>query len=287
MPLPSRRPTPPRRPVQRHPTVRQPSIYDNPFTAKGTGSTKRLPGPKPPAQNAGPRGIISPTVGGALGVGKLPELPPDPAYDQQVGAIDKGTKNTVAGLTGERDRTLLDYGYNVQYDADGNPLTNTLTFDPTNVFSRAAQLRKRWMEARSGTQNGMAAQGQLNSGAYGRAQRQNNYGESAQTDAEMKGLLNFLARNGSQVAAAKIAGETAKGEAMGARVARIPENPLYDPTRPAGSPGGPGSPTLNGSAPGGAGPRNYNARPYRTQVVPGKGEWHVYADGRRVFVRYK
>ena len=281
MPLPSRRPTPPRRPM-RHPAQSMTST-----SAVGFGRRAQTQGITPVPGPPKPKPIIAPGIGGALGVGKLPELPPDPAYDQQVGAIDRGTKNTVAGLTGERDRTLLDYGYNVQYDAEGNPLTNTLTFDPTNVFSRAAQLRKRWMEARSGTQNGMAAQGQMLSGAYGRAQRQNNYGESAQTDAEMKGLLSFLARNGSQVAAAKIAGETAKGEAMGARVGRIPENPLYDPTRPAGSPGGPGSPTLNGSAPGGAGPRNYNARPYRTQVVPGKGEWHVYADGRRVFVRYK
>ena len=253
--------------------MRHPAQSMTSTSAVGFGPRAQTQGITPTPSN--PR----PATGPGTGARSVPPpLPPDPAYDQQVGAIDKGTKNTVAGLTGDRDRALLDYGYNVQYDADGNPLTNTLTFDPTNVFSRAAQLRKRWMEARSGTQNGMAAQGQMLSGAYGRAQRQNNYGESAQTDAEMKGLLSFLARNGSQVAAAKIAGETAKGEAMGARVARVPENPLYDPTR-SSAPGG--------MAPGGAGPANYNARPYRTQVVPGKGEWHVYADGRRVFVRYK
>lgn len=207
-----------------------------------------------------------------------PPLPPDPGYDQQVGAIDQRTTQTVTGLRGERDRTLLDYGYNVQYDANGEPITNTLTFDPTNVFSRAAQLRKRWMEARTGTQNGMAAAGQLNSGAYGRAQRQVNYGESQQTDAEIKGLTEFLARNSGTIAAARTQAEMDKGTAMGERIGRIPTNPLYDPTRSVGP---------AGTAPGGAGPADYNARPYRTQVVPGKGEWHVYPNGKRVFVRYK
>lgn len=278
MPLPSRRPVPPRRPSRHTQTSTRSSIYDNPFTARGTGSTTPLPGPKPP------KPIIAPGIGGALGVGRTPDLPPDPVYDRLAGpggTIDQTTGNTIAGLTGDRDRTLLDYGYNVQYDAQGNPINSTLSFDPTNVFSRAAQLRKRWMEARSGTRNGMAAQGQMNSGAYGRAQRQNNYGESAQTDAEMKGLIEFLARNGTQIAGAKIAGETAKGEAMGGRIARIPTNPLYNPT-----PGGPGGPGV-GAGTVQPGSINYNARPYKTQVVPGKGEWHVYADGRRVFVRYK
>ena len=278
MPLPSRRPTPPRRPT-RHPTVRQPT---NSFTAKGVGSLKPLAGPKPPGPAAPPLAPGAPSgrwAGLSPGTSGQQVLPVDPAYDAQVAGINKGTQNTVSGLEGDRDRTLLDYGYNVQYDADGNPLTNTLTFDPTNVFSRAAQLRKRWMEARSGTSNGMAAQGQLNSGAYGRAQRQNNYGESQQTDAEMKGLLAFLARNGSQIAGAKIAGETALGEAEGDRITRAPSLPNYTPSGPP-------------MAPGGAGIANYNARDYTTKVGTdskgNRGEWHYFKDGRKpVFVRYK
>ena len=273
MPLPSRRPTPPRRPV-RHPTVRQPSIYDNPFTAKGTGSLKPLAGPKPPAPGVNRSSLTAPGIGGALGVGTTPAMPVDSVYDKQVEAINRGTENTVTGLKGDRDRTLLDYGYNVQYDAEGNPLGNTLAFDPTNVFSRAAQLRKRWMESRTGTQNGMAAQGQMNSGAYGRAQRQVNYGESAATDAEIKGLQAFLARNGSQIAGARIAGQTALGEADAGRLDRAATSPLYSPNAAGGQPAASSRP-------------DYNARPYQTQVVPGKGEWHVYKDGRRVFVRYK
>lgn len=234
MPLPSRRPLPPRRPT-RHPDTR--STWTQTGSA-GVGSAPQITGITP-SRPATPKPIIAPGVGGALGVGTSPALPPDPAWDAQTGAIKKDTQNTVSALKGERDRTLLDYGYNVQYDAEGNPLTNTLAFDPTNVFSRAAQLRKRWMESRSGTQNGMAAAGQMNSGAYGRAQRQNNYGESQQTDAEMKGLLAFLARNGSQIAGAKIAGEGALGQADAARLDRVPTNPLYSPTAGVG-PGGPG-----------------------------------------------
>ena len=277
MPLPSRRPTPPRRPV-RHPAPRS-----SPGSFTQTGSA----GFGGPATNGvKPTPTVKPTPGGPSGswAGLTPGtngqavLPVDPIYEAQAGVggtIDRTTSNTVAGLTGERDRTLLDYGYNVQYDAEGNPLTDTLTFDPSNVFSRAAQLRKRWMEARSGTRNGMAAQGQMNSGAYGRAQRQNNYGESAQTDAEMKGLLSFLARNGSQIAGAKIAGEEAKGVAEGERITRAPSLPGYVPSGPP-------------MAPGGAGIANYNDRGYKTKIVRGKnGELHIYPDGRRVFVRYK
>lgn len=267
MPLPSRRPNPPRRPV-RHPSSRMTSTG-----AVGvTGTPKPLGFTPTPAKP----GMIAPGVGGALGVGTSPALPPDPTWDKQTASINQGTENTVTGLKGDRDRTLLDYGYNVQYDAEGNPLGNTLAFDPTNVFSRAAQLRKRWMESRSGTQNGMAAQGQMNSGAYGRAQRQVNYGESAATDAEIKGLQAFLARNGSQIAGARIAGQTALGEADAGRLDRVATNPLYSPNAAGGH-----------TPPAASGRPDYNARPYQTQVVPGKGEWHVYKDGRRVFVRYK
>ena len=271
MPLPSRSPTPPRRPT-RHPvrvtSTRSSSGGFTQTSSAGFGgpATNGVKPPTTPAPAGGRwNGLSAGTSGPQV-------LPVDPTYESAAGpggTIDRTTALTVAGLSGERDRTLLDYGYNVQYDEAGNPITSSLTFDPTNVFSRAAQLRKRWVEARSGTQNGMASAGQLNSGAYGRAQRQNNYGESQQTDAEIKGLTAFLARNGSQIAQAKIAGETAKGAALGESIARAPSNPLYDPARPAA-----------------AGSTDYNARPYKTQVVPGKGEYHIYPNGRKVFVRY-
>lgn len=271
MPLPSRRPNPPRRP-SRHTLAPARGRSSSPGSFTQTGAAGVTGTPK--AQGFTPTPAARPLSPGTP-AGSV--LPPDPLYDAEAGTggtIDRATGITVSGLTGERDRTLLDYGYTVQYDAEGNPLGDTLAFDPTNVFSRAAQLRKRWMESRVGTQNSMAAQGQMNSGAYGRAQRQVNYGESAATDAEIRGLTAFLARNGTQIAGAKISGETAKGEAEGRRLDRAATNPLYDPSRPAG-------------APGGAGPAGYNARAYRTQVVPGKGEWHVYPNGRRVFVRYQ
>ena len=269
MPLPSRRPTPPRRPSRHTPTT----VRSSPGSFTQTGSAgfggPATQGIKPAAPSW--QGLTPGTPTGT-------PLPPDPTYDQQVGQIGQSTTNTVSALTGERDRTLLDYGYNVQYDANGNPMTDTLAFDPTNVFSRAAQLRKRWMEARSGTQNGMAAAGQMNSGAYGRAQRQNNYGESQQTDAEMRGLLAFLARNGSQIAGAKIAGEGALGQAESERLGRAATNPLYDPTRPA-------------MAPGGAGAADYNSRGYTTKVGTdskgNRGEWHYRPGKKPVFVRYQ
>lgn len=274
MPLPSRRPLPPRRPTRHTQTSTRSSSGS--FTQTGAAG---FGGPGVTGIKAStPAKPLSPgTPAGTL-------LLPDLGYDKQIGAIDQNTQNTVSGLTGERDRGLLDYGYNVQYDAEGNPINSTLSFDPTNVFSRAAQLRKRWMESRSGTRNGMAAAGQMNSGAYGRAQRQNNYGESQQTDAEMKGLIEFLARNGTQISGAKIAGETAKGEAMGARVDRIPTNPLYNPT-----PGGPSGPGI-GAGTTQPGSINYNARPYQTKVTTDskgrKGELRIYPNGRKVFVPY-
>ena len=113
-----------------------------------------------------------------------------------------------------------------------------------------------------------------------------NYGESQQTDAEMKGLLAFLARNGSQIAGAKIVGETAKGTAMGERITRNQTNPLYDPTAGSG-PNGPGV----GAGVKKPGAIDYNARPYRTKAnvtdsKGRKGELRVYPNGRKVFVPY-
>ena len=66
----------------------------------------------------------------------------DPAYDQTVSAIDRGTTQTVSGLTGERDRGLLDYGYNVQYDANGEPITNTRLSFATSAIGMPNHGRK-------------------------------------------------------------------------------------------------------------------------------------------------
>lgn len=238
-------------------------------------------GPKP-----GPQGFQQPKPAGSpLIAPNAPKmLPPDPGYEKQVGSINANETSTIAGLRGQRTRTLQDYGYTAQFDGNDKLVAGSLQFDPTNVFSRAALLLKTYRQNRAGNTNGLAAQGQLNSGAYGRQQRLINFNESAAQDAQQRGLIDFLARNQGDITKAGTDAEFNRGEAESARIDRAPDNPLYDSTSPGGTAPKPGGQyDALGRLITAAG----NGRPSIVYDAKKGGSWHIYPDGRKVFVKKK
>jgi hypothetical protein len=153
-------------------------------------------------------------------------LPPDPTYDATVGGLGKTRDNTLAGLRQQREARLIDFGYNASYDANGT--VTGLTFDPSNPQSRAAQMRKAYQQAKAGTQNSYASQGQLYAGSRINAQNTNDSNMVRNEDAMQKALLSFLAQNRIDEREANNTYETGVGVAGGERLQRAPDNPLYN-----------------------------------------------------------
>lgn len=180
---------------------------------------------QPPAAAAGTG------AAGAAGTGS--GLPLDPIYDQQAGGLQKRRDDTLSGLAGTRTRALLDYGYSAQYDANGN--ATGLTFDPNNPDSRAAQLKRRYNEAKAGTTNSMANRGQLYSGALLNAQDTNAGNYQRADNANQNALLAFLARNQGAKAGAGTDYELGMGQAAADRLGRVPPPPAPEPDAHPGS----------------------------------------------------
>lgn len=149
--------------------------------------------------------------------------PVDPTYNADIAGLDQGLWNTHVDLNASRTNTLLDYGYN-----ETSP--GQVTVDPNNPYSRAALLAKSYREAKSGTTNSLASQGQLYSGALRNAQDVNDSQNLQQTDSMQKALLRFLADNTKQGSRADSEYWTGRGGAYGRMVGRNPTNPLYAPT---------------------------------------------------------
>jgi len=105
-------------------------------------------------------------------------LPWDTAYEQTVGNINKGRDNALAQNTYQANQLGQSYGYSL------DPVSGAVAEDPTNPFSKAALLRQSYERSRAGTTNGMAARGQLYSGALQNAQNYNalNYTQSSDTN---------------------------------------------------------------------------------------------------------
>jgi hypothetical protein len=169
-------------------------------------------------------------------------LPVDPVFDQSVGALGRTRDDTIAGLEGQKTSTLADYGYSATYNPDGS--VASLTVDPNNPFSRAAQLKKSYDQAKTGTGNSLAAQGQLYSGALANAQNANDTGYSQGQNTLEKSLGSILAGIIGGERTARSDFETGKGTAFGDRVTRAGSNPLYSPTA-ADAPAAPAAPATS------------------------------------------
>lgn len=145
-----------------------------------------------------------------------PALPPDAAYEQSVAALGSQRDVTLAGLASEKQQGLLDYGYT--QDQSGG-----LAFDPNNPYSRAAVLKRHYDESRGSNTIGLAARGQLYSGALQNAQDYANRNELQSSDQLQKQLLAFLGRNTAAGAQAGSAYETGVGAAGSDRLQRAIE----------------------------------------------------------------
>lgn len=185
------------------------------------------------ARTASPGSAASPASGGSP-ADAASQLPIDPQYDQQIGTLGRQRDLTIGGLDHTRTGALLDYGYNATYDASGN--ATGLSFDPNNPDSRAAQLKKRYLQAKAGTGIGFANRGQQNSSAYRSAQTANDQGYQVSDDRLQKALLSLLGGNQQARGQAGIDYEFGSGQAYGDRLGRLPTNPLENQSSPAVSP---------------------------------------------------
>jgi hypothetical protein len=156
-------------------------------------------------------------------------LPPDATYDSVIGSLQKTRDDTIAGLIGDRGRTLTDYGFK-----EGP--NGALTFDPNNPFSKASVMKQTYDTNRRSTGQSMGAGGQLYSGAYQNSQDLINRNQLQSEDALTKNIQGFLTRNTQDQTAAGTSYETAAGQAYGDRVGRFQTNPLYDPATAASTP---------------------------------------------------
>jgi hypothetical protein len=190
-------------------------------------------------------------------------LPLDPTYQATIGGLQHKRDDLLSQYAGQRPKVLADYGYTASgYDAQGNPLG--LSFDPNNPFSRAALAKRTADQVKSGTQNSMAARGQLYSGALDQAQAGNEFAYQQGSDALQKALVEALTGIASGERGAKTDYESASGQALGDSVGRAQST---TPTPP------PAAAAAGFTSKAG---RDSKGNP---------GVWHTYPGGRKVFVR--
>jgi hypothetical protein len=92
-------------------------------------------------------------------------MPVDPSYVASTGSAQRRLALTMAGLDYQQGQLGGTYGLGV--NAQGGVFD-----DPSNPYSRAAALQESYRRAQLGNTTGMAARGQLYSGALQNAQNQ-------------------------------------------------------------------------------------------------------------------
>jgi hypothetical protein len=121
-------------------------------------------------------------------------LGPDAQYTQQMLALARQRDDAITGLQTQRRQTMLNTGYS------GQP--GSLTFDPTDPYSKAAMLKQTYERHRRSTGQQLGAGGQLYSGAYLNAQNQISRDQLQGEDALQKSLVSYLAQNDAGQASA-------------------------------------------------------------------------------------
>ena len=217
-----------------------------------TGYTPAVGVPGAAAPGAAPGGT-PPSVG----------LPIDPQYDASMGAAERARARALAEITAQRASLGSTYGMGV--NSQGGVFD-----DPSNPYSRAAVLKLIYDRRVQGNTNQMAARGQLYSGALQTEQNTAASDNSRQRDALIR---EFLANNVSLTAQELAAQDAYTDSVSGAgadRIARaianrpdaasVPQNVPVSATKPYKEQSG----------------KDSKGRP---------GTWHIYPDGRKVFVR--
>jgi hypothetical protein len=150
----------------------------------------------------------------------------DAAYDEELAAYRRRLQREQSNIAYERGRTQQEYGFE----------------DATDPYSRARMLERAYTQRRAATTTGLAARGQLYSGALRGAQAENRFGyeqQTAQTRKEYLDRLRGLTERG--VGAQEdfeMSALGARREALSRAIAQGPEAEY-----PAGGPGGVASPT--------------------------------------------
>jgi hypothetical protein len=109
-------------------------------------------------------------------------LPPDPGLEDARLSALRNIQLGAGESAWQQGQLQRDSGF----DASGNLITAGADYNP---FSQAMQLQDSWKQSKLGTTTGYAAQGQQNSGAYGRAQARNDRGYAMGYDALRTGTL--------------------------------------------------------------------------------------------------
>lgn len=188
-----------------------------------------------------------------------------------MGGLASQRDSTIAGLGQQRQQGLLQYGY-----TEGAP--GQIAFDPTNPYSQAAMLKRNYDQSRTGTTTNYAARGQLYAGSLQNAQDENNRGEAQSSDALQKQLLAFLTRNTQARFQAGSDYEMGAGQALSDSIGRAPTNPAYTPVTDA-------TQAAIAAAPAAASAKAAFKTVAGRDSKNNPGVWHIYPDGRKVFVR--
>lgn len=205
-----------------------------------------------------------PTPGTTLGPQAIPV---EPIYDAQIGDLAKTRTDTLLGLKTQFDLMGQQYGF--RRDANNNVLD-----DPTNPYSRAAALQQSYDRAKRFNTNAMAARGQLYAGSLQNAQNRARDNNDRGRDALLRDYLSQAAAYDSAVRGAENSYSGGVNAAQGDRLNRA----LANRPAPESVPAAPPQAAPPASAPS-------------FKTVAGKdsmgrpGVWHIYPDGRKVFVR--
>lgn len=146
-------------------------------------------------------GVAAPTAAAPAASTAAVGPPIDPVYDAEVAGYGQQKGDTLASIALANSQALTNAGYSAQYDGSGN--VTSLGFDPNNPYSQAALAQRVYKQAKTGTDNSLAARGQFTSGARVDAQNNNDFQYSAGEDARQKAVTQFLARQGLASTGAK------------------------------------------------------------------------------------
>lgn len=140
----------------------------------------RSGGPQSPAALPGFPG--GPPAPAAQAPAPVVPLPPDP--NLELAKLQAGMNIGLSGAEGAWQTGQLQRSSG--FDASGNLVTGGADYNP---FSQAMLLQDAYKHSKAGTNTGYAAQGQLYSGAYGRAQARNDTNYAQGFDALKTGAL--------------------------------------------------------------------------------------------------
>lgn len=215
-------------------------------------------------QTIAPQGGVS--AGAAPAAPDAAAMPINPQFGADVNSAQLNLSTTEQQNEAARSQLGSQYGFGV--DASGNVID-----DHSNPYSRAAALQTAHDIAVRGTNTSYAARGQLYAGSRINAQ---NYNETQALKGRDQLIREFMAQR-SGLANSDAAARNAYLSAIGQASAANAQFALDHPPDVASTA------TLQGT------PGATSAAPFKT--VPGKdskgnaGVWHVYPDGRKVFVR--